>query len=187
MDTGADHFEFRHDKTCAHRGCDKGLSPGNSSGVCSAHQHGESCRCGFCVDQNLTEAEKQFLRHRRNFREVALSMQPRQAVDYLLRCIDDLLDSQNDTSHEIDTAFGTMLQPVIRRIWIYLVDANGRIVSINQIADAVYFDLASDERPVQSTVRKNIQRAMQYNTPNYGKIINVRGLGYRFVRAQALD
>ena len=182
METGADHFEFRHDKTCAHPGCNKGLSPGNSSGVCGVHQHKEGCRCGFCVDQNVTDAEKQFLRHRRNFRDVALAMKPLQAVDYLLRCVDDLLDAQNDSAHEVDEAFGAFLQPVIRRIWIYLVDANGGVRSLDQIADAAYFDWAADDRPTENTIRKNVQRAMQFNDPSFGKIINVWGIGYRFVR-----
>jgi hypothetical protein len=33
---------------CRHPGCLQALSPGNVSGVCKMHMHGDACRCRFC-------------------------------------------------------------------------------------------------------------------------------------------
>lgn len=34
---------------CAHPACLHALRPGNVSGVCRNHMHGQACRCSWCV------------------------------------------------------------------------------------------------------------------------------------------
>lgn len=114
--------------------------------------------------------------------EAIQDMKPLEAVDYLLGCIQNLNAAFKQVETEVDDKLGTMPM-VSRRIWLCLLLARGGIKSLDDLTSFVYFDRALDQMPDNSSMVKSVKRARKYTKPEFGRIVTVAGLGYRFERA----
>lgn len=114
----------------------------------------------------------------------AMDMTPGRAVEYLLNVLDILHGALcGDIEHEVD-AWPVYLTPAERRIMIALVDANGRVLTVEQLISVMTLTGLRDEDDEggERTLRVFVCKIRRKLPAACGAIVNVWGRGYRFER-----
>lgn len=111
-----------------------------------------------------------------SIRQRAENMPLREAVDFLLECLESGFDALSHSEHEVDN-LGIHLPPCERRILIALFEAEGRVLSRGQLLSAAHFGRDKDY-PLEKTVDVWISRLRKKISGLPLKIRSRWGQGY---------
>lgn len=118
---------------------------------------------------------------RRDYETIATSLEPEEAVTFLLGAIQEL-EAALYSREELD--IGVHLTPVEERLLSALMGANGRLLSRDRLLSAICFDRHSDgDLPDVNAVSCYVSRVRKKLPKDLGWIQAVWGRGYRFVSA----
>lgn len=120
----------------------------------------------------------------KSVRERAMDMTPGRAVEYLLNVLDILHGALcSDALHEVDD-WPVHLTPAERRIMVALVDAGGRVLSVEHLISVMTLTGLRDEDDEggERTLRVFVCKIRRKLPTSCGAIVNVWGRGYRFER-----
>lgn len=109
------------------------------------------------------------------------AMPQEHAVDFLLSVIADIMPSALEERHKVDE-WNLHLSPTERVILCALVDASPNLVCHNQIEGAMLWRGDPDRTFSKKMIHVYIAKIRQKMGKSRGKIENMWGRGYRYIR-----